>query len=1173
MKTRSNLLLVLALALALVGATSTMAQQAGGGRNVPPPRPQGPCDIYAAAGDPCVAAHSTTRALYASYNGPLYQVLRQSDGKTLDVGIVQPAAAPVPDAGGYADAAAQDTFCANTYCWISKVYDQSPQHNDLTQAPRGGFSGPAMGGFNNLPVADMAPITIMGHKAYGVFIEPGMGIRNDDPKGTAVDDQAEGQYWVVNGHHYNSGCCFDYGNAETDSRDDDNGTMETTYFGTAGAWYHGPPPGPWIMTDQENNLVGCVNPDGSKGCANLPSITWRFVTAMAKGEPHHWTSMGGDAQRGALSVMFDGPRVNSTYDPMRKQGAILLGNGGDNSVGSQGTFYEGAMTAAGTFPTDATDQLVQANVVAARYDVPRLSLAPSPAGTSANAKPPGLQTFSPGSSQDTTVTFTNTSGAPAQGVQLSITAPRQWTSVVAGTSETSKTFAEPVVPGASVSATFKITSGRAPLNGDLVGKVSWTSPNGGKQSETTAEKVRNVNPIKINEFRISSGPPANPTDSFIELYNAGASAVDISNWTLTEHPIQEAIFSAVKIPAGTKLAARGFYLLGLSNSGLAVAARKGDTTIHVRSTTGMAAGNTITIDTGSSVETRKIVSVGTAAGSTAPETTFGVRPGTSGNTTLWQPLPDGPVITIPAGSTNVHVTSVSGFVAGQKIAIGYGATYPAVANGMEKYEVATVTAVGKPGTQAYLGADAAAGATNIKVTSVANISVGDKIRLDIDSVGHGIETVTVTKVGTQATRAMLSAEANAGATSIKVQGRGMSGLNGFVVGDKMTIGTPATQETVTITAVGAADSNGAGMDFTPALTKAHPNREEVMDHGTGLDLAAPLKFNHAANMPFSDRGTGISFEPAAAFAHSSNEPVLPLGTGITLESPLAKDHAMDAVVRDATVTTAGYQGKPLPNQWFGGPAFSTSAGTMVLRDAAGLVVDSLNYGGLVDPWAAEGYQAASGSGESGCYVATPGSGRGFGRFGPPAGENDRSAGRFPDGADTDSNCNDFLLQPATTLSAASAAGATNIKVAGVADFAAGQTIMIDTGANLENAVIATVGTAGATTTGNAIEAGATVIAVANPMGFRDGQTITIDSGAKQETAVVTGIGRGRGGRGGTITVGAPLGMGHAEGAEVSGTGITLTTALTRAHESGAPLAASVSTPGAPNKYFRSGGSR
>src|ERR1017187_1088361 len=344
-----------------VGATLTMGQQTGAGPNVPPQRPKGPCDIYAAGGDPCVAAHSTTRALYAAYRGALYQVLRQSDGKTLDIGVVQPVARPGTamggDAGGYANAAAQDTFCTNTNCWITIVYDQSPKHNHLTQAPRGGFSGPAMGGFNNVPIAGMAPVTIMGHKAYGVFIAPGMGLRNDIPSGTAVDDQAEGQYWVINGQHFNSGCCFDYGNAETDSRDDGNGTMETTYYGNAPNWYHGPPPGPWIMTDQENNLVGCVNADGSKLCPSLPNIAWRFVTAIAKGEPHHWTSMGGDAQKGALSVMFDGPRVNPTYDPMRKQGAILLGNGGDNSDGSQGTFYEGALTAAGTFPSNATDQI------------------------------------------------------------------------------------------------------------------------------------------------------------------------------------------------------------------------------------------------------------------------------------------------------------------------------------------------------------------------------------------------------------------------------------------------------------------------------------------------------------------------------------------------------------------------------------------------------------------------------------------------------------------------------------------------------------------------------------------------------------------------------------------------------------------------------------------------
>ena len=81
--------------------------------------------------------------------------------------------------------------------------------------------------------------------------------------------------------------------------------------------------------------------------------------------------------------------------------------------------------------------------------------------------------------------------------------------------------------------------------------------------------MRNVSPVKINEFRVSTSSPANPTNSFIELYNAGTTDVDISNWTLTEHPTQQAIFSSVKIPAGTKLAAGGFYLLGLSNSGLA----------------------------------------------------------------------------------------------------------------------------------------------------------------------------------------------------------------------------------------------------------------------------------------------------------------------------------------------------------------------------------------------------------------------------------------------------------------------------------------------------------------------------------------------------------------------------------------------------------------------------
>ena len=52
-----------------------------------PPRPEGPCDILAAAHTPCVAAHSLVRALYGGYAGPLYRVLRDSDKAGLDIGI------------------------------------------------------------------------------------------------------------------------------------------------------------------------------------------------------------------------------------------------------------------------------------------------------------------------------------------------------------------------------------------------------------------------------------------------------------------------------------------------------------------------------------------------------------------------------------------------------------------------------------------------------------------------------------------------------------------------------------------------------------------------------------------------------------------------------------------------------------------------------------------------------------------------------------------------------------------------------------------------------------------------------------------------------------------------------------------------------------------------------
>ena len=569
MRSRIHLLSILAPALALTGAVFTMAQQSDAGRNGPQPRPAGPCDLYAAAGTACVAAHSTTRALSASYNGPLYQVKRQSDGKTLDIALI---------AGGFADAAAQDAFCVHTICVINLIYDQSGKGNHLYQAPPGpSLRGPAKGGFDTQPIADMAPATIGGHKAYGVYMVPGMGFRNNDASGIAVDDEPEGIYYVVDGTHYDSGCCFDYGNSSTNGRAVGTGTMETTYFGTSTAWGRGAGPGPWIMSDMEAGLFSGY--DAQQNAADPTIDSWRFVTVVVDGGGgNRWDLRGGNAQKGGLTTFYSGvrpsSRTNSAYYPMHKQGAILLGTGGDNGNGSSGTFYEGVMTFG--YPTEATTDAVQANIVAARYDVGRVSLS-------------RVTTFTPRSTQEVTETFTNTTAAPANGVKLSLSLPAGWTAVAA------KTFTEPVGPDGSVSATFKVTSPERTGGGFLTARAEWTNTmTRSTQSDTATVKLRNVYPVKINEVRFGAGGDA--TNQFIELYNASSSTVDMSNWSLIQTQSQWAPVKLATIPEGTKLASHGFYLLGLATSGLAAPARSGDNLIHVRSVASLEAGQKIEID-------------------------------------------------------------------------------------------------------------------------------------------------------------------------------------------------------------------------------------------------------------------------------------------------------------------------------------------------------------------------------------------------------------------------------------------------------------------------------------------------------------------------------------------------------------------------------------------------
>lgn len=316
----------------------------------------GPCDIYSSGGTPCVAAHSTTRALYSAFNSALYQVKRASDSTTTTIKPLS--------AGGVANAATQDSFCSGTTCVITIIYDQSGRGNHLTQAPPGGAaSGPEANGYDNLASAIGAPVTLNGNKAYGVFISPGTGYRNDATSGIATSDGAEGMYAVLDGTHYNDGCCFDYGNAETSNKDTGNGHMEAIYYGDCTIWGTGSGDGPWIMADLENGLFSGASISNN---AADPSISSRFVTAVVKGKANQWAIRGGNAASGSLSTYYSGARPSASgYNPMSKEGAIILGIGGDNSISAQGTFYEGVMTSG--YPSDSTEASVQANIVAAKY--------------------------------------------------------------------------------------------------------------------------------------------------------------------------------------------------------------------------------------------------------------------------------------------------------------------------------------------------------------------------------------------------------------------------------------------------------------------------------------------------------------------------------------------------------------------------------------------------------------------------------------------------------------------------------------------------------------------------------------------------------------------------------------------------------------------------------------
>jgi hypothetical protein len=370
------------------GGSSGAGAGGGGGSGGISSNTEGPCDIYMKGGTPCVAAYSTVRRLLSTYKGPLYQVRSGSSamnntgagGMTHDI---------PQTADGFADIAAQATACANTYCTVSKLYDQSGKGNDIIRAVKGRAGNGDCTALDNYETtigrADSKDkIKVGGHDVHTLYMEKCQGYRQTViGNGMPVDAEPQGIYMVADGTRTGDACCWDFGNVTRDPTQ--YHVMNTLFFGTA-YWGKGsevkspgaPFDGPWFGADIEAGVWMGGSKEGDPGWGDLetaknaprnpenPSLWVKYALGFLKTGtgPNRYALRMADVQTATMvKTAYAGAYpAGRNFDA---QGSVVLGVGGDNSNNSWSTFYEGAIVAG--FPMDATEDAILQNLKAVGY--------------------------------------------------------------------------------------------------------------------------------------------------------------------------------------------------------------------------------------------------------------------------------------------------------------------------------------------------------------------------------------------------------------------------------------------------------------------------------------------------------------------------------------------------------------------------------------------------------------------------------------------------------------------------------------------------------------------------------------------------------------------------------------------------------------------------------------
>jgi hypothetical protein len=380
---------------------------------------QGPCDIYGAAGQPCVAAYSTIRRLLSTYTGPLYQI--RVGSSQFNIGglvVTNPAQAQLPNpnqggaripyttapqpgelvdipqtADGFADPTIQRERCPlGTTCTVSLIYDQSGRGNHMPVAKGGQNAGGIYAELDDFETVmdERAALTVGGHPVYSLFMQARQGYRLTTPgNGVPVEQEAQGIYMLADGTRAGNACCWDFGNVTPNPRQFSE--MNTLFFGE-GYWGDGNGAAPWFGADFEagvwmggsvegqpgwGQLYNAGDPRNNNGVARPPNpnnpsmagveFALGFLKTDDDADNTYVLRMANAATATELQTAHRGPYPKLSYagHGADNQGAVVLGVGGDNSNNSFATFDEGAVVAG--FPDDATELAVMQNIQAAGY--------------------------------------------------------------------------------------------------------------------------------------------------------------------------------------------------------------------------------------------------------------------------------------------------------------------------------------------------------------------------------------------------------------------------------------------------------------------------------------------------------------------------------------------------------------------------------------------------------------------------------------------------------------------------------------------------------------------------------------------------------------------------------------------------------------------------------------